>query len=92
MDRCPECGHRAVAWDARCKHYLCYADGCSFSSETLVGGAVDIGERTIEALKRLNEQLESGEPIPCTIVTVEHTPDGPLTMRREGFLFEDGGV
>lgn len=32
--------------------------------------------------KAAAERLESGEPINATEITVEHTPDGPLTTAR----------
>jgi len=35
--------------------------------------------RTIDALQRFKEMLESGEPIEAKRVTIEQTPDGPLT-------------
>jgi len=48
-----------------------------------------IAQRTIERLRRFTERLEAGEPIKATIVTVESTPDGPLTTRVNG-VFLDG--
>lgn len=46
----------------------------------------DVSKRTVAALKRAVEQLESGEPIEVTVVSQEQTPDGPLTTRRPGVL------
>jgi hypothetical protein len=45
---------------------------------------------TIDRLKRFAEQLESGEPIPCTLVSQEQTPDGPITIVKDGTLGPDG--
>lgn len=44
--------------------------------------------QVLRALKRLQDKWESGEPIPCTTVRIEHTPDGPLTTRSESTLQE----
>lgn len=41
----------------------------------------DIGQKTIERLKRLTERLKAGEPIAATEVTRHETPDGPMHTR-----------
>jgi len=43
----------------------------------------DISRKTVERLRNFSERLESGEPIPFRKVTVEQTPDGPLTTVEE---------
>lgn len=40
---------------------------------------VTVSNRTIAALRRFKELLDSGEPIKGKRVQIEHTPDGPLT-------------
>lgn len=42
----------------------------------------DVGQRTIAALARFVEQFRADEPRSVTVVTREHTPDGPLTTAR----------
>lgn len=48
-----------------------------------VGAKLDqrtrVANRTLEALRRMAGKIESGEPIAAKRVTVEITPDGPLT-------------
>jgi hypothetical protein len=48
--------------------------------------AEGIERKCIERLRRFTEKLESREPIRTTVVTVEQTPDGPLTTRREEWI------
>lgn len=43
----------------------------------------DISKRTVERLRNFSERIERGEPIPARRVTVEQTPDGPLTTFEE---------
>jgi len=38
----------------------------------------DVGRKTIEGLKKIVEQLETGEPISVTKVQKHETPDGPM--------------
>ncbi len=38
-----------------------------------------VAKRTEEALRGFIDRLRSGEPIKATRVTIEQTPDGPLT-------------
>ena len=43
----------------------------------------DISRKTVSRLRNFSKRLESGEPIHAVEVTIERTPDGPLTTRRE---------
>lgn len=40
-----------------------------------------MGKSIAERLKNFSSKLKSGEPVKGTEVTVEHTPDGPLTTQ-----------
>lgn len=42
--------------------------------------------RIIDAMQRLKEKLESGEPIDAKRVTIEQTQDGPLTTVEDVVL------
>lgn len=42
----------------------------------------DIGQKTIDRLRRLSERLESGEPIEATEVTHHEAPDGTMHTRE----------
>ena len=44
-----------------------------------MNGEVTVSNRTVAALQRFKELLESGEPIHGTRIQIEDTPDGPLT-------------
>jgi hypothetical protein len=46
-------------------------------------GEETLSERTLEAMQRLSERIKSGEPIHAKRVTIEHTPDGPLTTSED---------
>ena len=42
-----------------------------------------IADRTIDGLKRFSEKLKLGEVLVGTTVTIEETPDGPLTTQEK---------
>lgn len=42
-----------------------------------------IAKKLIDSLRRISVKMRSGEPLRAVRVTVEHTPDGPLTTREE---------
>lgn len=50
----------------------------SGNGEQSEDGSDWMSERTIERLQKFTELLESGAPVPVTVVRVEQTPDGPL--------------
>jgi hypothetical protein len=55
-----------------------------------VGAKLDertrVANRTLDALARFSDRLESGQPINATRITIEKTPDGPLTTVEDVIL------
>jgi hypothetical protein len=49
-----------------------------------------IGEKTVERLRKFTERLESGEPIPATIVTQHETLDGPMHTFEKTMMIAPG--
>lgn len=49
----------------------------------------ELAKRVLDRMRNFTEKLESGVPIECTHVTVEHTPDGTLTTRQPGVVNSD---
>lgn len=56
---------------------------------TVIPKPMDQEAKLISRLRSFTERLEAGENIPVTVVTVEQTPDGPLTTRRKSTLDDE---